>query len=463
MVSKRRPVGWSVAALSLGTALNPLNSSMIAVALVVLRDEFNLSVATVTWVITSFYLASAALQPLMGRLADRFGPRRMFIFGMSVVALTCVLAPFSPSFFLVCVARVFMAVGTATAFPSAVAMVTTLAKQAHISSTRSLGNIQMANTAGAAVGPVVGGVLVSLIGWPALFAINVPLSLISLVAVLKLAPSDAPRERQNPAAALIESDIPGILYFTAALVAFLTCILNAVPGYRWWLLAAGAVLAALFSRRELRFRAPFLDVRMIGRNRPLLLIYIGFAIFNAVYYCAFYGLPQLLQESAGYSPDTVGLLMLPLAAVSVVGTPIAARSIDRWGVRRVLAVGGYGLVAASGLLWLLTASAAIVMVLVLTALMGVPYCIISIASSQGMYASARPHERGVAAGVLQTFRYLGAITATAVIGAVFRHGVTMSNWGSIIPVMLGLSVAALIVALLWKPSGRVHVGGRDPA
>lgn len=95
-MSNKPRTGLAVAGLSLGTALNPLNSSMIAVALVVRRADFGLGVATVTWVITSFYLASAAGQPLMGRLADRFGPRRMFTLGMGAVAITCALAPFSP-------------------------------------------------------------------------------------------------------------------------------------------------------------------------------------------------------------------------------------------------------------------------------------------------------------------------------------------------------------------------------
>ena len=96
---------------------------MIAVALVVLREDFGLDVATVTWVITAFYLTSAAGQPLMGRLADRFGPRRLFMLGMALVAVTCALAPFAPNFALLCVARAFMALGTATAYPSAVVMV----------------------------------------------------------------------------------------------------------------------------------------------------------------------------------------------------------------------------------------------------------------------------------------------------------------------------------------------------
>ena len=119
--------GLAVAGLSLGTSLNPLNSSMIAVALVVLREDFGLDVATVTWVITSFYLTSAAGQPLMGRLADRFGPRRLFMLGMALVAVTCALAPFVAQLCAVCVARALMALGTATAYPCAVVMVGELA------------------------------------------------------------------------------------------------------------------------------------------------------------------------------------------------------------------------------------------------------------------------------------------------------------------------------------------------
>ena len=311
--------GLAVAGLSLGTALNPLNSSMIAVALVVLREDFGLDVATVTWVITAFYLTSAAGQPLMGRLADRFGPRRLFLLGMALVAVTCALAPFAPNFALLCVARAFMALGTATAYPSAVVMVAALARQANVKSTRPLGRIQMANTSAAAVGPVVGGLLVSLVGWQALFLINVPLSLAAILLVRRFAPADEGRERGRASELLRDSDIPGILAFLGAMVLVMMALLNVLPAYRWWLLGGGMLLAVLFVWRELRFKPPFLDLRLLGRNRPLLLVYLGFAVFSGVYYFAFFGLPQLLQEAGGYDPGIVGLLMLPLAAMSVVG------------------------------------------------------------------------------------------------------------------------------------------------
>ncbi|WP_427133517.1 MFS transporter [Pseudarthrobacter sp. S9] len=442
--------GVAVAGLSLGTALNPLNSSMIAVALVVLRADFALDVATVTWVITAFYLTSAAGQPLMGRLADRFGPRRLFLLGMAVVAVTCALAPLAPNFALLCVARAFMALGTATAYPSAVVMVGALALQGEVKSTRPLGRIQMANTSAAAVGPVVGGLLVSLVGWQALFLVNIPLALAAIFIVWRFAPADEDRERGRASALLRDSDIPGILAFVGALVLVMMALLNVLPGVRWWLLGGGLLLAALFVWRELRFAPPFLDLRLLGRNRPLLLVYLGFALFNGVYYFAFFGLPQLLQQAAGYDPGIVGLLMLPLAAISVIGTPFAVRAIDSFGVKRVLITGVVLLVAATGAMWLLTASLAIPLVLALTALLGVPYCVVSIASSQGMYVSTRPEERGVAAGIFQTCRYLGAITATVLIGIFYGTGVNQANWGLMVVVMLGLGAVALVVTLGWR-------------
>ncbi|KNH21733.1 major facilitator transporter [Arthrobacter sp. ZBG10] len=449
MSNKPRP-SLALAGLSLGASLNPLNSSMIAVALVVLRADFGLDVAAVTWVVTSFYLASAAGQPVMGRLADRFGPRRMFMLGMGLVAVTCVLAPLAPNFALLCVARAVMALGTATAYPSAVVMVGAIAQQARVESAKPLGRLQMANTSAAAVGPVVGGLLVGFVGWEALFLINVPLAVAALLMVRQAAPADEVRERGSVASLLRDSDLPGILAFIGALLLVMMAALNVAPGYRWWMLAAGTALAGLFAWRELRFSPPFLDLRLLGRNKPLLLVYLGFAVFSSVYYFVFFGLPQLLQEAGGYAPGVVGLLMLPLATMSVVATPWAVKAIGKFGVRRVLIAGVVLLSAVAGLKWLLTGTLAIPVVVVLAALMGIPYGTVSIASNQGMFVSTRPQERGVAAGIFQTCRYVGAITATVLIGVFAGGGVDQASWARMVLAMLVLCAVTFGVTLLWR-------------
>lgn len=449
-VSNKTRTALAVAGLSLGTALNPLNSSMIAVALVVLRADFGLDVAAVTWVVTSFYLASAAGQPVMGRLADRFGPRRMFMLGMALVALTCALAPLAPNFALLCVARAVMALGTATAYPSAVVMVGAIAHRANVEPARPLGILQMANTSAAAVGPVVGGLLVGFVGWEALFLVNVPLALAALLIVRRAAPADKARERGSVAELLRDSDIPGILGFVTALLLVMMAALNVLPGYRWWMLGAGTAVAALFAWLELRFARPFLDLRLLGRNRSLMLIYLGFAVFSSVYYFVFFGLPQLLQEAGGYGPGVVGLLMLPLAGTSVLATPWAVKAMGRFGVRRVLIAGVVLLAVAAALMWLLTGTLAIPLVVVLTALMGIPYGTVGIATNQGMFVSIRPQERGVAAGIYQTCRYVGAITATVMIGVFAGGGVDQESWARMVLAMLVLCVVTFAVSLLWR-------------
>jgi MFS family permease len=449
-VSNKPRTALAVAGLSLGTALNPLNSSMIAVALVVLRADFGLDVAAVTWVVTSFYLASAAGQPVMGRLADRFGPRRMFMLGMALVAVTCALAPLAPNFALLCVARAVMALGTATAYPSAVVMVGAVAHRAKVDSARPLGRLQMANTSAAAVGPVVGGLLVGFVGWEALFLINVPLALAALLIVRQAAPPDEAREQGTVAELVRDSDLPGILGFVAALLLVMMAALNVAPGYRWWMLAVGTAIGALFAWRELRFNRPFLDLRLLGHNRPLMLVYLGFAVFSSVYYFVFFGLPQLLQEAGGYDPGVVGLLMLPLATMSVVATPWAVKAMGRFGVRRVLIAGVVLLTAVAALMWLLTGTLVIPLVVVLTALMGVPYGTVSIATNQGMFVSTRPQERGVAAGIYQTCRYVGAITATVMIGVFAAGGVDQESWARMVLAMLVLCLVTFGVCLLWR-------------
>lgn len=463
--ARPRPrTGAAVAALSLGTLLNPLNSSMIAVALVPLQHDFEVSVTAVTWVITSFYLASAAGQPLMGRLGDRFGPRRLFLFGMLVVVLACVLTPFSGSLAAVCVGRVALAVGTATAFPSAIALLRPLAAASGVGTPRLLGRIQIANTSGAAIGPVLGGALITFLGWQSIFWVNVPLALIAFAGVWFFAPRTAEKQERTPLArTLVESDIPGILLFVATLTSLLIFLLDLHPQPLWWLLPVCAVAAVLFVWRELRTSHPFLDLRLLAANRRLMLVYLSFAIFNVVYYSAFFGLPQYLQTHGGYSAGVAGLLMFPLAAVTIVVTPLAARAIESVGLRPTLIAGAVALVAGAALLAVAAATNAPWVVLLLTAALGIPYCVVSIGMNQALYSAARPEDSGVAAGIFQTSRYVGAIVATTVLGLLFSGGPTGSSWLAAVAVATALAVVHLALLVFVRPGRSRPQGASEPA
>ena len=124
--------------------------------------------------------------------------------------------------------------------------------------------------------------------------------------------------------------------------------------------------------------------------------------------------------------------------------------MGKFGVRRVLIAGVVLLTAVAALMWLLTGTLVIPLVVVLTALMGVPYGTVSIATNQGMFVSTRPQERGVAAGIYQTCRYVGAITATVMIGVFAAGGVDQESWARMVLAMLVLCVVTFAVSLLWR-------------
>ncbi|MEQ6896282.1 MFS transporter [Microbacterium sp. KR10-403] len=442
----RRRVGLTVAALCLGTTLNPLNSSMIAVALLSLQHDFALTTAQVTWVITLFYIASTVGQPLMGRVIDALGARRVFVAGMAVVIVAGVIAPLG-GFALVLVSRGIMALGTSVAFPAAVALVGPLARAGGMSPPRLLARIQIANTTAAALGPVVGGLLIAVAGWPAIFLVNVPLGTAGLVSVWILAPRDNPREAVTGRAIVRVLDPAGVISFAIAAVALLVVLLDAGGDATWLLVGVGIVALGLFVWRELRARAPFIDVRMLAANRALTLSYLGFTVFSALYYLAFFGLPQFLEAHAGYSTAIVGLLMLPLSGMTIAIAPVVARAIDRRGLVPVLLTMAVVLLISAGMLGIGVVTTNPVWMLLMAAVMGIPYCMGSLVMTEAVRRAAPPDAVGVASGLLQSTRYLGAIVATVVLGRLLASGVDAAAWGAVVIAAVATGVVHLTVAL----------------
>ena len=467
-------VGWIVVALSTGTALSALNSGMIAVALSTLRGEFHVDVPTVTWVISAYYLASAALQPLMGRLADRYGALRVFTIGMVIVAVAGAAGPFAPTLEWLCAVRVVLAIGTATAFPSAAAMLRRLARErsadaadgsAHSGSFEAapvIGRIQLIDTSAAAVGPVLGGALLLIAGWEAIFWINIPLAALAVVATRLVIPRDEPREHVPLRTTLRESDLPGVVLFAVTIVGALPFLLDVVDGAEWQLLAIAVLAGALFTWRELRAATPFVDLRLLAGNTRLLRVYGLFILANLVLYGTLFGIPQYLEDYAGFGTAAVGAMLLPLAAFNAVLARPIERLITSRGHRLTLLIGVGGLVVSTAALLLLTLSTAPWAVLLVMAAIGIPYAFVLISLTQSLYLAAPPEHVGQAAGLFQTARSLGSIAGATVVGMSLFHGTDPEDWIILAAV---LAASALIFAVFALSTGRTaRTGlGRMPA
>lgn len=435
-------------AIVLGILLNPLNSSMIAVALVRLRHEFDVSPATVTWLISGFYLAASVGQPLMGRFVDRFGARRVFLAGLLLVAITGGLAPLSPSFGWLVAARALQAFGTSTAFPAGMAMIRRAAGDPNARPpAQALGIVALAASVSAAAGPVLGGVLVSAAGWEAIFFVNAPMAALGIVLGLRWFPPDGERETGTIGELVRSSDLPGILLFAGAMTTLLAFLLSVGTGPTWPMLPAAIVFGSGLIWWERRAATPFLDVRMLAANPRLLAVYGQFAGTCLVFYGAFYALPQWLEQARGFEPNQTGLLVLPIAAVGACVTPFAARFIDRVGTRPPLIIGSILLCVASLCLLLFGPGTAVVVIVVICAVLGLPNSLNNLALQARLYLAAPTAHTGAAAGLFQTSRYVGAIGSTCLLGLLFTGSVGSAELHRVAIVNAGVALLLVLASL----------------
>jgi MFS family permease len=439
-----------VGAVLAGTLLNPLNSSMIAVALLDLSRDFGITIATTTWLVSGFYLGGAIGMPLMGRLADLFGPRRIFGLGLVLVGATGALAPLAPAFGWLLAIRIAQAFGTAAAYPAGLAIFRARDRRGR-APTAALGAISIASSVSAALGPVLGGGLVALAGWPAIFLANVPVVALALVLARRWLPADpAPRAVAAGAwrprwAAVRMLDLPGVLLFSGLLACLLGFLLSLSGPPQWPLLALAALAALLLLRREYHVTTPFLDVRLLVANRPLVGVYAQFAAVNIVLYAVFFALPLWLEEARGFAPGTTGLLLLPVSGVGALATPLAARLIDRSSPRLSLIVGSALLLAGSLLLLLLDATTPLPALLAVGVVLGIPNGFNNLGLQAVLYETAPAQQMGAAGGLFQTFRYTGAVLSTALIGLVFGVNATSASLHTL-AVLLAVVSGALVMA-----------------
>ncbi len=432
-------------AIALGVILNPLNSSMIAVALVPIHHDFGVSIGTSTWLVSAFYLVGAVGQPLMGRLADLLGGRRVFISGIALAAVVCAVAPFSPSFGWLVAVRAVQALATSTAFPAGLGLIR--AASGHRVPASALAVLSVAASTSAALGPTIGGLLIGAWGWQAIFLVNVPVTLTCIALALRWVPAPPPADPSGRGWASI--DVPGVILFAATLTPVLGALLEAGSPQGWILLAIVPVAAVLLAVRELRHPSPFFDIRLLMAHPGMVSVFLQFAATTFVFYSFFFGLPIWLEQVAGYDPRAAGLLVLPLTGIAVLVTPIASRLIERMGARVPLIIGSVFMVAGSLLMLTMNPGVAVWLVLFSCFVLGVPNAFNNLGLQAVLYAVTPPARISWAAGQFQTFRYVGATLAGAVLGSVFRTGATTSGLHAIALVLAAVS-AVLVVASAFR-------------
>lgn len=418
--SVARSVLWVV---GLGTFLAQLDGTVMNVALPALSRAFHTaSLGAVQPVITAYLVTTVSLLPVLGKLADRFGRKRLFLLGFAIFGLASLLAAFAPSLDMLVALRVAQAVG------GALLSGTSLAILAAASGSRrgaSFGRLSVVFALAGLLGPPIGGGLVQAFGWQSVLWLNVPLSLAGIALGGRLLPAD----RAGSGTGTL--DIAGTALFAVGTVSLTAAVATArdgglrlgAPTLPWPLLALlGAVAFAALARWEIQ--APkrgvdaLLNMRLL-RTPPysvgLLLAFVS----NGVTIALFVLVPFWLTRGWHVGAAAQGLVFLPVALGLGGLAPFAGRRSDTIGARLLTTVGmGAGIIAALALSWQTTGLNWPVLGLAMLAL-GASSGLFAAPNNNAVLAAAPEGELASAGSMLSAARTLGVILGVGVSGAIY--------------------------------------------
>ncbi|WP_196803354.1 MFS transporter [Arthrobacter sp. 135MFCol5.1] len=443
-----RPVPFRVSgAVATASVLQPLNSSMIAVAIVGIAAQFGSS-SGISWVISGMYIATAVTAPMAGRLGALFGPRRVYLAGLGLVAIGSICGMFAPDVGWLVGAYVVLGMGISAHMPNAMTMVRSYADHYRLQPRTAIMTLVLCSQSFAALGPTLGGLLVGTFGWESILWVNLPLVVLSAVAVMRADVGFAGGEPKSGRQVLYTLDLLGIALFVLLVTSTMLFLLSLGRDPGWWLLPVWATVLGLFVARERRAPEPFIDVRALARNRALSATLCRTLVTYTTFYSIYFGIPQWLQYVRGMTAIEAGLTMLPVALVGMVSTMAGSRTYRFFGARRTLVIGTSALLVGGVLLAVVERSTApLVVLLLVAAVLGIPNGFNNIGNQNLINSVTSVAEVGTAIGMYRTVQFMGANLAIAALqltaGPIISDdGLHRTGW------FIAASAAALLAGVL---------------
>ena len=429
-----RAVRAILVSIALGGMLVPLNSSMIAVALPEIMKEFDASVSAAGWLVTVYLITMATLQLIAGKLGDQLGRRGFLIGGLVYFGIASLLSGLSPTLPILLFLRVQQAIAAAMIVTNGIAIafeVVPLEQRA-----RTLGSVNAAVVLAAVGGPPLGGFLVGVGGWRAIFWVNIPL----VIAALALGWSSIPRVKPN--ADRQNFDFVGAILFAFILILAVGLLssykeLNLVESAIGILLLLGA--AAFFIRYEKRRPVPLLELQLFG-YRSFSSANGAIAFSNTSMYVILLALPILLSERAGWTTMQTSLLLAVMSGPMALFSPVGGYLADRLG-RRSPSITGLVLMILSMMPLLWTSASVTALLLFLCLLFaGAGLGLSTPVLQTSALEAAESQHTGMASGISSTSRYMGSILGSSLLPGSLDTSRTSDNFRV---VFLVVALAAL--------------------
>jgi EmrB/QacA subfamily drug resistance transporter len=455
-VERPNYIWYVVATVCVGAFMAAVDASIVNVAIPSLQDYFHATAADASWVLIAYLLTLASLVTALGRWADMVGRRPLYTLGFLVFIIGSALCGAALSLPMLIVSRVLQAAGAAMLQANSVAIITATVP-ANVRG-KAIGFQGSAQAVGLSIGPAVGGALIALFGWRAIFYVNVPVGIIGTLLGALLLPRDRIRAERQP------FDWYGMLLFAPILVAIMLAMTEG-PAWGWasppilGMFAAAIVLMLGFWWREHRYPHPMINLDLF----KIKVMTIG-NITGLLSYAAMFGtlvlMPYFLKRVSHMPESEIGLLLTPVPVAMTVLAPIAGHLADRYG-SRLLTTGGMAITGVGCLLLGLTANAhvSLVALVVELGLVGAGLGLFTPPNNSSVMGAAPKEHLGLSGGILNMARSLGmswgtAFALTLMSASLLAAGATssfapVSDWVTAIRFsFMGLVVLSAIAAAL---------------
>ncbi|WP_074025427.1 DHA2 family efflux MFS transporter permease subunit [Corynebacterium crudilactis] len=433
-------------ALCIGFFMILLDQTIVAVSTPALQADMGASYNEVIWV-TSIYLLTFAVPLLVtGRLGDKYGPKNVYVTGMIIFTLSSLACGLAPDMLTLIIARGVQGLGAALLTPQTMATINRI----FAFERRGAALGVWGSTAGLAslAGPILGGVITENWGWQWVFYINLPIGVLSVIAVLKFVPEFPPLTRPLDPLSIVLS-IAAVFFLVFA---FQQGESAGWAAWIWIMIIAAVVLFAWFifqqSRAEKSGNDPLVPLQIFkSRNFSLgniCIVAMGFTVAGTP-------LPIMLyfQQAHGMNAMEAGFMMVPQALMAAVLSPYVGKLVDRSNPGRLAAL-GFSAVALSilGLALTMIFDLGLVWALVAMTLLGIGNAFVWAPNSTSTMRDLPPKFMGAGSGVFNTTRQLGSVIGAAAIGAVMQIRLATGAEGAAFGQALLLAAAVLIIGIV---------------
>jgi EmrB/QacA subfamily drug resistance transporter len=426
-----------------------MDATIVNVAIPNIRADLGASASQLQWVIDIYTLVLASLLLLSGATADRFGRRRTFQIGLTVFALGSLLCSLAPNIETLILARMLQAIGGSMLNPVAMSIITQVFT-GRVERARAIGVWGGVVGISMALGPIVGGALIELVNWRAVFWINLPICAAAILLTAIFVPesrSVTMRDVDPVGQGLGMASLFGVVY-----------VLIEGPARGWTdarivVVTVVALLAfAAFLRYESRRHDPFIDLRFF-RSIP-------FASATMIAVCAFaawgaflFVISLYLQNERGFSAMHTGLIYLPVAVGALIFSPLSGRLVGRFGSRPSLLIAGTLTTAATLMLARLTVTTAVWQLLAIFAVFGIGFSMVNAPVTNAAVSGMPTDRAGAASAVASTSRQVGVSVGVALCGSVVGSALATTGVGFAVaarPLWLicaGLGLVVIVLAV----------------